>query len=219
MKSRIHTSRLLVAIALALFTLGQSAFADPAGNITGTETVVLLRHGEKPPHEIGQLSIKGLNRSLALPAVLIAKYGKPNYIFAPNPAVQVHGKQDSNYYCYIRPLATIEPTAIQLNLPVNTQIGFNDIQQLQNELTKPTYQNSLIFVAWEHVYLDEFAKNLVQACGVDRATVPAWPSSDYDTIFVIRIQQSGGKPTATFSVDHEGLTDKLSDMFPAPAAN
>ena len=57
---------------------------QPAG-----ETIVLLRHGEKPPTGLGQLTCKGLNRALALPSLLIGRYGKPDFIYAPNPSVQV----------------------------------------------------------------------------------------------------------------------------------
>jgi len=54
------------------------------------------------------LSCQGLNRSLALPDVLMAKFGRPAFIFAPNPQQQVNDK--GQIYDYIRPLATIEPT-------------------------------------------------------------------------------------------------------------
>jgi len=50
---------------------------------------VLIRHGEKPPGGLGQLTCKGLNRSLALPSLLIGRYGKPDFIFAPDPAQRV----------------------------------------------------------------------------------------------------------------------------------
>ncbi len=33
------------------------------------ETVIFLRHGEKPAAGLGQLSCKGLNRALALPRI------------------------------------------------------------------------------------------------------------------------------------------------------
>ena len=207
-------------IALALGFLGSvsnpsiSAADTPT---TTTETLILLRHGEKTAHEYGQLSIKGLNRSLALPDVLIGKYGKPDFIFAPNPAAQIHGKNDPNSYSYVRPFATIEPTAIKLGMPVNTQFGFTDIQHLQSELTQPVYANAVVFVAWEHVYLDLFAKNVVKTYGGGDAVVPPWPGSDYDSIFVIRLQHSGDKTTLNFTVDHEGLNDKVSDGYPTAA--
>jgi len=182
-----------------------------------TETIVLVRHGEKTSTELGQLDARGLNRSLALPDVLIGKYGKPDYIFAPNPSVQINSRNGG--VSYIRPLATIEPTAIKLGMPVNTQIGFNNINQLQTELDKPMYSQALVYVAWEHLAEDQFAKNFMKSFGANASVVPDWPGSDYDSIFVIRVVRNGPKATASFTLDHEGLNDKLSNDFPqlAPA--
>jgi hypothetical protein len=88
-----------------------------------------MRHGEKPAEGLGQLDCQGLNRALALPHVLKRKFGIPDYIFAPDPRQLVldHG----NLYYYIRPLATIEATAIRLGKPVNTRFGYKQIAGLQ----------------------------------------------------------------------------------------
>lgn len=92
----------------------------------------MVRHGEKPANGLGQLTCEGLNRALALPRVIEAKYGRPDVIFAPDPA---HQKDDrGTKYDYVRPLATIEPTAIYFGLPVNTSIGFADIDGLHAAL-------------------------------------------------------------------------------------
>src|SRR5262245_29460317 len=78
---------------------------------TAQQTIVFFRHGEKPSCGYGQLTCQGLNRALALPAVLNAKFGNPDYLYAPNPAVKISDPAGSFYY--VRPLATIEPTAIR----------------------------------------------------------------------------------------------------------
>lgn len=54
----------------------------PQGKV---ETIVCIRHGEKPLLGLGQLTPRGLNRGLALPEVLLTKFGKPSFIFAPDP--------------------------------------------------------------------------------------------------------------------------------------
>jgi len=79
------------------------------------------------------------------------------------------------------------------------------------------YASKTIFVAWEHLMEDQFAKNVVSAYGGDPSTVPPWPGSDFDSIFVIKLQQLGGKTTVTFTIDHEGLNDKIGTAFPAAA--
>jgi hypothetical protein len=184
--------------------------------LAAQETIVAIRHAEKPPGGLGQLTCKGLNRALALPKVLISRFGKPAAIYAPDPADQVNDGSD-NLYSYVRPLITIEPTAIELGMPVNAQIGFKDIRKLQSQVTAPVYANALVFVAWEHGMLNKFAQQLLKSYGDNPAQVPTWPNSDYDRIYIFKITHGQGKPTLRFRVEHEGLNHSLSDACPGPA--
>ena len=183
--------------------------APATADTTNVETIVCIRHGEKPRGGLGQLTVRGLNRSLALPKVLLGKFGTPQFIFAPSP---MH-KADGNKYYYIRPLATIEPTAIKCGLPVNTEFGYDEIKGLEAELAKPPYQNATVFVVWEHGLLDEFAKNMVKDNGGDVSQVPDWPGKEYDRIFVLKITTENGQKKFSFTIDHEGLNN-LSDDYP-----
>ena len=199
-----------VVLASLLATLPGSAQAP------SSETIVLLRHGEKPFGGLGQLTCKGLNRALALPSVLIGRYGKPDLLYAPNPSQQVNDGKAVPTYSYVRPLATIEPTAIRLAMPVNTQIGFLQIDELQKELLQPAYAHSLIFVAWEHEKLRDFAVQMLTSYGTNPAQVPEWTNDDYETIYVFHITRSGqnGTPHATLEIQKEGLGNTLSDACP-----
>ena len=96
-------------------------------------TIVAIRHAEKPGSSLGQLTCMGLNRALALPKVLIPRYGKPDRIYAPDPGKRI-GQLGNLNYSYVRPLMTIEPIAIQLEMPVNALIGFKNVGQLRKEL-------------------------------------------------------------------------------------
>jgi hypothetical protein len=205
--------RFFAAIILLMACIGGTACDGQQA--PATETIILIRHGEKTTSELGQLNIRGLNRSLALPQVLIGKYGKPTHIFAPDPADDISTL--THKYAYIRPLATIEPTAIYLGMPVNCQIGFLDIHKLQTELAKPQYAKGTIFIAWEHGMEDLFAKDIMATYSGSDSMVPDWPGNDYDSIFVIRITRSDHHASATFTKDTEGLNDKLTDSFPGPA--
>jgi hypothetical protein len=189
--------------------------ADPANVTSGptVETIVCIRHAEKPRGGLGQLTCRGLNRALALPKVLLEKYGSPQFVFAPNPTQKVDSKNEKAGYYYVRPLATIEPTAIRCGLPVNTKFGFREIKGLESELQKPEYRNATVFVAWEHGLLDEFAKNLVKDNGGDSARIPSWPNDEYDMIFVFKITTENGRNSISFTADHEGLNG-LSDTCP-----
>src|ERR1700722_7647635 len=119
---RIIIAILLVGLAISSRADGQTT---PASATINVETIVCIRHGEKPHGGLGQLTLQGLNRSLALPDVLLKRYGTPQFIFAPNPTQKVDG--NPGYY-YVRPLATIEPTAIRCGLPVNTKYGYEEIK-------------------------------------------------------------------------------------------
>ena len=179
---------------------------------TAMETIVLLRHAEKPNAGLGQLSCQGLNRALALPEVLITKFGKPDAIFAPNPSIKKedHGVQ----YSYIRPLATIEPTAVRVGLSVNVQWGFDDIKPLNQALMDSSLKDATVFVAWEHRLLDEIAKGLLTDLHAIPEVVPKWERDNFDSIYIITISEdSSGKKTASFKIDAEGL-NKLSSTCP-----
>lgn len=68
---------------------------------------------------------------------------------------------------------------------------------------------------WEHVYLNQFAKRLLEAYGKDPSVVPDWPDGQCDRIYIFRITDVDGKKDLTFSVEQQGLTDSLSDKCPA----
>ncbi len=86
---------------------------------------MIVRHGEyNLLFPRGQLDCQGLNRSLALTQLLNTRYGAPTAIYAANPNVTMpDSSSDKTCYPYVRPLATIEPTAVYFNLPVLTDYG------------------------------------------------------------------------------------------------
>ncbi|MDK4704771.1 hypothetical protein PH562_21140 [Rhizobium sp. CNPSo 4062] len=201
---------LLFASLLTLASLCGAASAAEAG----TQTIVFMRHGEKPEAGLGQLSCQGLNRALALPLVLTKLFGKPAAIFAPDPSKR---KDDSGTsYDYIRPLATIEPTAIALGMPVDTSFGYEDIDDLKTELKKPAYAGKLIFVAWEHKQIVDLARELMSENGGDEKAVPKWHGKDFDSLYVLRIGGAKAGSGATFEKVAEGL-DGRSDVCLNPA--
>jgi hypothetical protein len=216
LRSRISFLPVILFCAVSLITtIPAGAQTEEGTTQNKIETIVCVRHGEKPPAGLGQLTCQGLNRALRLPQVLIAKFGKPDFIFAPDPNQVNH--DPAGDFCYVRPLATIEPTAIQCSLPVNTHFGFTDIAALEQELSKPAYAGATVFVAWEHKYLDDFVKDTVKASGGDASKVPGWPGNDFDSIFVVRLVHNKGGTTVTFTHDNEGL-DHLSTDCPNPNA-
>lgn len=217
MKRQSRLQRFLLPGLILSLTWGASPFFGAEGR-PGGETIVMIRHGEKPAAGLGQLTCRGLNRALALAPLLIGRYGRPNAIYAPDPAVEIREGKFGPQYSYVRPLTTIEPTAIRLGMPVNTQIGFDQIGPLQQALLQPSFAHSLIFVAWEHDNLYRFARQILKIYGEGWAQLPPWPGWDYGTIYVFHVTrpENGGNPHVTLSIQQQNLGGKLSSACPGP---
>lgn len=191
-----------VAVALCSLIPATSAMGEqPEG---ANATIVFVRHGEKPEGGLGQLNCQGLNRALALAPIIAKSFGRPDAIFAPNPS---HPKEDAGgLYNYIRPLATIEPTAIWFGLPVDVSLDFQDIEGLQGALEsrRVSDRNVFVLVAWEHRKIAPIVRALLAAHEADAEMVKKvkdWDRKDFDSMYVVTIS----KTKATFDQRHEGL--------------
>lgn len=202
----------MIRLALVCLLLGVSL---PA-RAQQTERIVLLRHGEKPAQGLGQLTCKGLNRALLLPAYLGKEFPRPSAIFVPDPsakACELHG--DGQCYDYVRPLATIEPTAVRLGMPVDTQIAYTDIGRLADTLLAPQYRTATVYVVWEHLEIVRFTELVLRRLG-SAAAVPDWTNGDYDTIFELVVSWKE-PPTVKLEVHRETLGE-ISDSCPTGSA-
>lgn len=196
------TSAAAAAILSAFLLAAPTAQSEEA-----TETILIIRHGEKPEKGLGQLNCQGLNRALALPSVIAKRFGRPGAIFVPNPAVEK--EDDGVSYSYVRPLATVEPAAILFGLPVNTKYAYSDIVGLEAALDQPIWRNAVVLVAWEHHYAEDLARALLSAHGGDPGQVHKWRKDDFDSIYIVTIKAGG----ATFSQQREDL-DGQPDACP-----
>ena len=165
--------------------------------------VVIVRHGEKQSDGYGQLACQGLNRSLKLPAVLLKKFGVADEIYAPNPMVKIG--EGEGVWAYIRPLATIEPYAIQLNKPVNLDYGWENPAPIVSRILER--DNGLIVIAWEHHGANELAELLMNKTASAPTAISAWPDNDFDRIYVFDIGMTadGRQYLKAFEVGKEGL--------------
>jgi hypothetical protein len=187
---------------LMLGLLTATLLASATTALQAEETIVFFRHGEKPSGGLGQITCQGLNRALALPAVLIGKFGTPDNLYAPNPATKISDPAGSYYY--VRPLATIEPTAVRAGRSINARYGYNDVSGLRSVLITTSKANATVFVSWEHEYLVKVAQSIMTAYG-HGFTVPAWTTGDYDSLYIIHVDYSNGSISARFERDREGL--------------
>ena len=187
-------------LAIAGLNLSIGLFCLP---VQADTEILFIRHGEKPWNGLGQLSCRGLNRSLALPRVLREHFGNPDMIIVPNPG---HQKSDHGInFSYVRPLATVEPTAILLGLPVNATIGYEDVSGLNAllENISATQQAKIVLVAWEH-HLAEAAVNKLARAHGNKQEIPKWEDDDFDSIYVLTLLSSG---KAIFRLDHQKLNN------------
>jgi hypothetical protein len=210
---RMHIIRRFSLLAAAfLVTSPWAVWAQPAASL---QTLVFIRHAEKPAQGLGQINCQGLNRALALPAVLLGKFGKPDFVFASDP----HEKKPDGdqLYNYVRPLLTVAPTAVQAGLPVDTSFGFENIEGLQRELAAPRYQNAVVFVAWEHKKLEDVVKAMLKDMGANAGDVPHWKGSDFDSIYVVTVRRNDGKAVASFTHEHQQLNGQAAACPSAPA--
>ena len=149
------------------------------------QKVVIIRHGEKPDKG-DNLSCKGFNRSLQLPAVLYAKYKVPGKIFVPSMSTTKSAG-------HFRMLETITPFAVKYNLSINSKYDVDDVKEMAGAILKT---NGYALVVWEHDKID----NLVRALGADTKGMK-WPNEDFDSIWIINFQN--GK--ATLATDKENI--------------
>ena len=194
---------LLATSAVFLSLESSESRAQPAD---GTQTLVFLRHAEKPEGGLGQLNCQGLNRAIDLATLLPEKFGKADYVFAANPTRNVEEGELDNSYSYIRPLMTISPSAIKLGLPVNIKFSANDTSDLADELLHDKYHNSVIYTAWSHGYLPELINKVAgDALGKKQKITEDWESNDFDSLYVLTLTWHNGKASLESHTYKQGL--------------
>lgn len=202
---------LSLMLTAAAVPLAMDVVESRAQPVDGTQTLVFLRHAEKPGEGLGQLNCQGLNRAIDLATLLPERFGKADYVFAANPSRHVEeGSQDQSY-SYIRPLMTITPSAIRLGLPVNIDYGANDTDGLARELLRDKYRNATVYTAWSHGYLPELINAVAgKALGEERVITQDWSGDDFDTLYVLTLTWHDGKASLLSRNVRQGLDNGAS---------
>ena len=157
-----------------------SPLAPPAPTVPVLR-IVIIRHGEKPA-EGDNLSCAGLNRALALPAVLNELMPTPpNLAFVP--VINTGGKDTTR----VRMLQTVMPYAVQHNLTINSNFMVENTKAFARQLRR---LRGTVLVVWEHHNIVEIAKDL------GLGNVPDWPDDDFDSIWDIRFSGGGARGKA-----------------------
>jgi hypothetical protein len=179
--------------------------AEPAN---GTQTLVFLRHAEKPDMGLGQLNCQGLNRAIDLSELLPKEFGKADFIFAANPSRHVEEGAGDKSYSYLRPLMTVGPSAIKLGLPINIDYDANDTTDLAAELLRDKYHDATVYTAWSHGYLPELVNKVAQqASGHKVKLVDDWTGDDFDSVLVLTLKWVNGKASLEYENYKQGLNN------------
>lgn len=165
---------------------------------------VFFRHGEKPDNNSGQLTCKGLNRALSLPPVLLGRYGEPDKLYTSAPYQEKTGSS-------LRPLLTMTPVAIRVSKPIILRYHADQTRKLTNALLKED-KAAVTYIAWEHKNLVIAARRLVAKAGGDPTKVPFWIPTDFDSIYVVRLDDKNH--FKSFTLESEGLNG-VSGQCPA----
>ena len=193
-------------LAVSALTLSLESSQIRAQPVDGTQTLIFLRHAEKPEGGLGQLNCQGLNRAIELSTLLPEKFGKADYVFAANPTRNVEEGELDNSYSYIRPLMTISPAAIKLGLPVNIEFSANDTSDLARELIEDKYHNATIYTAWSHGYLPELINKVAgKAVGEKQTITDDWASGDFESLYVLTLTWHNGKASLQSHSYKQGL--------------
>ena len=195
----------LMLTSVLLFSSGRGVHAESKN---GTQTLVFMRHAEKPSMGLGQLNCQGLNRAIDLSELLPRQFGKANFIFAANPSRHVEEGEGDLSYSYLRPLMTVGPSAIKLGLPINIDYGANDTSDLADEFMRDKYHDSTIYTAWSHGYLPELINKVAEeASGKKIKLLDDWTGDDFDSVLVLTLKWNNGKATIEYENYKQGLND------------
>lgn len=154
--------------------------------------VYIIRHGEKPK-EGDNLTCKGLNRSLQLPAVLKNKMGIPDYILVPSLSAKEKTK-------HARMFETVVPFAVKYNLSINSSHANEDYDDIAHDVLS---KKGIVLMVWEHKALT----GIIKALGVKQEL--HWADDDFDSMWIVTIANG----QATLKLDKEGLHPKDDCTF------
>ncbi len=158
----------------------------------GPHTIVVIRHGEKPPKEGGQpygvdengarnagsLTPRGWQRAGALVPFLISGssgVAPPSVIYAAAPK----GGGGSS-----RPYETVIPAAARFTRKrINTSFRRPDTDEMVADLLT---QSGVALVCWDHEHIPDIARAILQ-----QKKVPRWPGTRFDLVWLFSYTGGG----------------------------
>lgn len=194
-------------------TGGQNGAIIPAGANTN-EILYIIRHADAHPWtywDDNNYVGAGQWRALDLPNALLNKVVNVNQVYSNDPSQFAEGSLlyasdgtpsplGEHYWSSVAPPLTAEPYAIANNLPYNVVTSFllsdsNVAQETSNYFfTGGKFSNQTVLLAWSFQFVQPAIKALLttyNATPQQLAQVTAWPSTDYDTIWTVKLDAVG----------------------------
>ncbi|MFZ0793768.1 MAG: hypothetical protein WAM65_08360 [Candidatus Korobacteraceae bacterium] len=202
-------------------TGGKGGAVIPAGSNTN-ETVYIIRHAEAHPQgywDDNNYVGAGQWRALDLPNALRGKVS-PDQVYSIDLAQYGPGSVNSvthdSTWSSVAPALTAEPYAIANNLPYNLFSSF-----LLTDTNAPGDTSALLFtggtlskhkvlLAWAYQYIQPTITALLATYHSDGSSAPAWPDTDYDSIWTVRLDAHGN-----LSIDNALCEGIKSSALPA----
>jgi len=180
---------------------GKGGAVVPAG-INTNETVYFIRHADAHPagywndnNYVGA----GQWRALALPSALLGKMS-PEMVYSIDPGQFGPGSPGPTgelSYSAVAPSLTAEPYAIANGLPYNLVSSFQ-ISAANAAAEASAFffngrdlSNHKVLVAWVYQQIAPTVNALLSTYHGDNSPAPAWPDTDYDSIWTITLDAHG----------------------------
>jgi hypothetical protein len=113
-------------------------------------------------------------------------------------------------YEYVRPNATIKPTAIFFGLSVNVNFGFSDTDGLRAAIEEPIYSNAIVIVALKH-------GSIVRSSRHTAAIRPSCRSGPKSILTASMSSRSAGPETPQKRLSHTSMKTSTDSRTPVPA--
>ena len=184
----------VILVILSLSIIGSaSAQTGPAPNYLADNTVLIIRHSEKPERGTG-LTPQGEAR-----AQLYAKYFQPFQEEGLSIMVDsLYAGADSE--SSNRPRLTLEPISKATGIPLHHKIGTKESDTLVHELKKEPHGKHPL-IAWRH---GEIPALLTAFGASSEQLLPngKWPDDVYDWVIVLKMGPEGQLSSAKLIREH-----------------
>ena len=186
--------RLLSTAMILLASLSGEAIAQAAANQLGGDTVLIIRHAEKPTVGSG-LTTQGEARARAY-----VEYFEPFREQNMNRKVDaLYAGADSENS--LRPRLTLEPLSKATGLSLHSNVSTKHPEELVAQLKSETHGHTPL-IAWRHGQIPA----LLRAFGASpEQLLPngTWPDDVFDNVIILTFDQAG--KLASQKLVHENL--------------